>query len=333
MKYEMINNANVELTKTFDQFGNIVAEVIINDQYQHQFKPRSIVSRSLRVATPEQVEKRLQNGSFFIVEGSIIDYKDNRYKGFKHNDDAIAELMSNIGVSLNRQKQLVLKKTWNVNELDIDTFNEGGTFTFDLNYSWSPFRPTVDADFFINRLVCLNGHTARSQLMNSKIPLFNRWFDHLQIASVGFNTSFNNLLKERLTYLSKVRASIGQVNHIQRHIETRLQDETLSQDVITRLNNIAEVTSSIHYEKFFKPAALENTSIANQLPSHLTGLDLYNLTTEVSSHSAETERSSQFALDRFASNILFDHTDKHMNRFVASGHISPFDNHKQAFFG
>lgn len=327
--FELITDANVEIHKGWNEQGMPCAVGVINDSITHNFPVRSSTSLALRIATPEQIGKRLSGGSFFVVDGKVLDFKDGEYKGFTHDLNSIGELMDHIGVSFDRFGNMKMRSTFSNNHLSLKEFGAGGEFDYNLNYSWSPFRHTIEAEFEILRLACQNMHAAATSELSNKIPVYNHWQDHLKIAAAALNGNFVDLIEERIRAISNMRASVGQVEQIHGHILQRL--EASPDD--TNLVRLAEATMDSHYAEAYTVSALENKAIKHQLPSHLTGLDLYNISTEFNTYSEPTERSSELALNRFASKLLFSHTDKHLNRFAASGHVTPFANHRAAFFG
>ena len=91
--HQLIKNAQVRVNVVRDEKRRDCAEIIVNDQYHHQFNANSRVSKHLDVMTAEQLQTRLSGGSYFFVEDELVDWRDGHYNGFVHSDQMINDYM------------------------------------------------------------------------------------------------------------------------------------------------------------------------------------------------------------------------------------------------
>ena len=76
-------------------------------------------------------------------------------------------------------------------------------------------------------------------------------------------------------------------------------------------------------------------SLASQLPSHLSSFDAFNVATEMRTHTDETSRSSNAALDKMANTLLFDREYNYVASSSRFGHTisSSWTDPDEAFIG
>lgn len=106
--WKMIRNGNAKVTrKVAGTFGldEVIAAVVTvedkagNNQYSVELSPRHTLSRALRVQSEQRVSSRVENGNFFIANEKIIDFRPvGVNKQFVHSDDAISNLIEQVGV-------------------------------------------------------------------------------------------------------------------------------------------------------------------------------------------------------------------------------------------
>jgi len=84
----------------------------------------------------------------------------------------------------------------------------------------------------------------------------------------------------------------------------------------------------------YKEAVFSDRRLGAQLPSHMSTFDIYNMATEINTHSPETSKSSTHAMDMMANALVFDREDltKHSSRYGQPA-VSAFSNPDAAFFG
>ena len=341
----MRRNAKVEVKASTDQKNHPVAEIKVDGELTHRFPSTSRISKALEVMTPIQLQERLDGGQYFFINGILFDFRDGAYGGFTHTDEGIDALKDVIGIrgrddsriARNDQGTAKLSKVWSTKKIQVPGMDNGGAFDSRLTFSWNPFIETVRSNFDIVRLICLNGMTGLTSLFSAKIPLVNRWEEHLDIANKQIQNKLYSMLGERFENMSIERATLADCLRLETHACNRLDEynNSVSGKVREQLRNIAKIVSpELHLNKYYKGNAFQDRRLAAQLPSHLTMFDAYNIATEIASHTSQTSNSSDHALDKFANELVFDRNDRKMHaaRFGGPSQAS-FSSPDTAFFG
>lgn len=353
MSYELIRNAKVEVTRAVVHKGNnqhLHADIVINDTYEHRFPHTSRVSKHLELMHPEDLAERLSGGSYFIVDDQLVDFRDGAYNGFVHTDASIDVFMDLLGFQYkselpfvhnrkgnDERDQIVLRKTWNENEIIVPGYRQGGEFKSRLSYEWNPFVKTIDSAFDLVRIICTNGMVGTTSFLNTKIPLFNRWEEHLDIAARQIQNKVTSTVLHRMQRMSTQRASIADCQLLEQHCYDRIHAGiNKAEGERDRLFAIMDaVNPSIHLSDVYQPGIFANRVIGAQLPAHLSLFDVFNIATELRSHTAATPKSSDFALDKFANTALFDRDDDFLaaaGRYTTKS-MSSFADVDRAYYG
>jgi hypothetical protein len=349
---DLRSDADVRVVASTDRRNHPTARITVDDKYEHTFPATSRVSKALELMTPVALEERLQGGHYFFVNGALFDFRDGNYNGFIHGPDNIDALKNTIGIRLpgdtdhrdrgfmNTQSRTTrLSKVWSEKEIQVPGMDEGGVFNSRLTFSWNPFVETIRSSFDIERLICENGMTGLTSLFNAKIPLLNRWEEHLDIADMQIQNKLYAMLSERFRNMADERATLSDVLRLQDHIINRLRDARNRStqvggrsDTLRNLNKV--VDPSTHLRDCYKDNAFKDRRLAAQLPSHLSVFDAYNIATELSTHTSPVDNSSTHALDKYANELVFDRQDRraHAARFGGPSQAS-FSNPDTAFFG
>jgi len=343
MNFDMIRNADVKIEATHNDQNHPIAIATINDAHQHRFAATSRVSKALDLMTPDDLSERLTGGNFFFSDDELIDFRDGEYSGFTHSDDSIEKLIDVIGYS-NKSKRnrdnitsntIMLANEWSNAEIEVPLYAAGGHFHSRLSFKWNPFAKDVSSAFELVRLICTNGMTGLTSFLNTKIPLINRWEEHLEIASRQIQNKVSSKVANRIAEMGSEYATVAECQSIVEHADNRLQHGNVGTDTRQRLKNIGMIASPLlHLGKVYKENVFSDKRLGAQVPSHLTTFDVYNMATEINTHSDETTGSSSFAMDKIANGLIFDREDltKHAARFGAST-LSAFSNPEAAFFG
>lgn len=339
---DLRNDANVKVVHSTDTRSKGVAEIIVDGEYTHRFPANSRVSKALELMSPEQLEERLNGGSYFFVNGILFDFRDGAYNGFIHTPSAIESLKEVIGIRgrdngrhlSTDQGTAKLSKVWSKSEIQVPGIDDGGVFESQLTFAWNPYVETIRSQFDIVRLICENGMTGLTSLFNAKIPLVNRWEEHLEIADKQIQNKLYDMLGERFENMTNERATLADCLRLQTHATERL-DTYKNSGMMAKLKNILKiVTPSVHVKDVYKPAAFEDRRLAAQLPSHITMFDAYNIATEIASHTKENGNSSNHGLDKFANELVFDRNDRRTHAARFGGPVkSSFSDPDKAFFG
>jgi hypothetical protein len=352
--FTLVRGANVDVKKIRDDKDRLVAEITVNDKFQHRFPVRSRISKHLELMEPQMLADRLTGGTYFFVGDQLVDFRDGGYNGFVHTDDTLKVFMELLGtmqakdLPMARQRsrradeddagsRIILRKTWADHGIIVPGYNQGGEFNSILSYEWNPFVKTVNSAFDLVRLICTNGMVGMTSFLNTKIPLFNRWEEHLDIAARQIQNKVDATIVARVQQMAIERASVADCMLLEQHAFNRFHSaapEGLEER--TRLENIMRVVDpKIHLRDVYRDGVFDDKNLAAQLPGHLTHFDVFNIATELRSHTTAVGKSSDFALDRFANNILFD-TDRDYAQGVAGltqPKISAFSDPNAAFFG
>lgn len=352
MSYELIRNASVELTQVIDHKRRNVAEITVNGKYQHRFSPASRISKHLDVMTAHDLQQRLNDGTYFFIGDSLVDHRPGQYDGFVHTDDSVDVFMDLLGYQQKKdlprhrgrmneetESDLVLRKVWSNSEITVPGYATGADFNTELSFVWNPFVKTINSSFDLVRLICENGMVGLTSFLNTKVPLLNREVEHLDIASRQIQNKVNSIIVERVTAMSTERASVADCLLLEQHAFERLiggQSHDKAPGERERLKAlVAAVSPKFHLHNTYQDAVFADRNLAAQLPAHLTNFDVFNIATELRTHTRQSAKSSNNALDKMANAILFDKEDN----FVASAsrytspRLSPFSSVDTAFFG
>lgn len=345
MQYKMLREAPVTAKVSRDDNGKTVVDATIAGKYEHRFPAGSRVCKAAEAMTERDLTDRLSGGHFFFVEDNLVDFRYASYNGFVHSDQSIDQLFDTIGVTgqnssssvrnHNQQKgKYVLGSKWSNHDIQVPGYHEGGEFTSQLNYNWSPFHRNVGTSFMLTRLICENGMVGLGNFLNAKIPLINRWKEHLEIANRQIQNKVETRVRERLAEMGKQRATVGELGLITQHAHKRLHHESNDQ-VLQRLSGIMEVCDpSIHLNNVYSTTVFNDKQMAAQLPGHMTVFDAYNLATELRTWTNENDKSSDHALDRFTNTLVFGRKDPlaHIKQSMLPAKDS-FSDADAAFFG
>lgn len=355
--FDMIRQADVKVvrelyipagSKTAEP--NVVAKIIVNDKYVHTFSPRSRVSQALQVMKPEDLQARLNGGSFFFINGEMIDFRDNQYNeqgGFIHTVQSIEKLIELVGVRQisNRDRkalgikthgELVLSGVYNTQEIVVPRFLEGGQFQASLMYNWNPFHSDVKGVFELVRVICTNGMVGLCDSMNTRVPIINDWEQNLDIAAHQIQSRIGDRVKGRLEQMDGERATVAECQQLAEHAMKRLTQNEMPAKERSLLQTIYKVVNpTFHMVKYYTNNVFGNRDVGAQMASHLSKLTAFNAATELYSHTQETDSSTGRALQLFANNMLFAarNQGKKMLDGVKNVLSSPFNDPAAAFIG
>lgn len=344
--FELIKNAHVDVTSIINENKAHVAEIVVNGKYTHRFSASSRVSRHLDTMTAKELGSRLSGGAYFFVEDELVDWRDGTYDGsFIHSDKAIGKFMDVLGVTttpiarrkaerLGYNSQIELKRVWSDLDFNAPHIIEGGDFKSRLTFEWSPFNRTINSTYELVRLVCTNGMIGTTSWLNNKVPVINKWEEHLQIANDQIQHKVQQKFLQRMTAMTKRRASVADCQSIASHAIKRISsphNDAQQRLNLQRIGYVADVEE--HLNSYYKSNVFEDKHVAAQCPSHLTQFDVYNLATEISSHTEESKDSSNFALHRLANFLLFDEDQDYTASRFGSPKLSQVSDPSVAYFG
>lgn len=339
VNWKLLTNAKVVATQHAVSTRNKVhneASIVVNDEFEWRFPANSRVSRALDSMTADALTERLNGGSYFFIGDKLVDFRDGRYHGFTHSMETIRHLMDIIGyhnTTSTVDGKPVLANVWSRGDIAVPLYQEGGDFASMLSFTWNPFVKNVDTLLQIVRLICTNGMTGLSSFLNTKIPLVNRWEEHLDIASKQIQNKTNRIIVDRIEHMGRERATVADVLQLSDHVYDRLE-QAKTTDTKNRLTTLASVLNTMRLKDVYREVVFQDRGLAAQMPAHITQFDAFNIATEIRTHTDENPKSSDFALDRFANAILIDRDANlkgHTDRF-SGPKLSPFSDAKTAFF-
>lgn len=281
-------NAKVDIVNSTKQ-GRF--DLVINDSFVHHLTTRDMLHRAITATNVDVVRDNLQGGHFLERNGILAEYRDNSYTGFIQPDEFI-DRFSNI-------KNLNAIAT---QKLNIEKYGVGGAFDLTTGFDWSVFSRTLDTTVGLVRLVCANGMTVNEKILEKKVPIINMFERHLQIASDQVMHYAERHLTEKLVRMEHEVASVREVNQVMNHINYRRPDNALTE----RLDRFEAAILGGHLENYYTKDAISNAAIAETLPSHLDRYTLFNMVTEMRSHTEQSDRSTSRALDMLASSLMLN---------------------------
>lgn len=286
----------------------------VNDE-KSLLHSRTVIARQVAATNIENVEHSLVGGHYVFENNKLREYKSNSYNGFIQSDEFI-DRFGNDKTLASKVKQ----------SIQIGNMGKGGNFDLTAGFTWSAFDPNLTTQVQVLRLICENGMTIRTSVLEKRVPIINLFDEHLRIASEQTIDVASRLLTSRLEKLHLQVASVRHVNLIKTHVSARLHDNPTS----GKLMRIEQYLDH-NMERYYTEHALSSGAISSHLPSHMNKFDLYNIVTEVSSHTEETDRSSTRALNKMASDLVLNENNDYL--FNSIGMKNTFASPELAFFG
>jgi len=345
MNYEMLRNVPVAVTAHRNQQNHPIAIANI-DGREHRFNANSRVSKALELLTPEELSVRLSGGHYFFIDGELVDFRDGQYKGFVHTDESIDHLVDVLGIGKDQSVRVhenilstkyALGTKWSDHGITVPGYHDGGEFSSELHFGWNPFIRTINSAFMLYRLICTNGMRGLRNFMNTRIPLINRWEEHLEIASRQIQNKVDSMVTARMAQMGRERATVAETMLLASHAykRTQCQGNRTVKNKIDALNRIIDIANPrLHLGKTYKEPVFKDKRLAAQMPAHISVFDLYNMATEIRTHTDEADGSSDRGLDKLSNDLVFDRKDltQHASRFVTPK-LSQWSDPDAAFFG
>lgn len=347
--HTLVRNADVTVNRLLDNKKRPLAQINVEGQFTHTFPHTSRISKHLDVMEAVDLSERLTGGNFFFVENELIDFRDSSYNGFVHSDNSIDVFMDVLGYQrkedlnlahLSKQKDdvnspILLRKVWDKAEITVPGYKQGGDFNSLLSFKWNPFIKTVDSTFDLIRLICTNGMVGMTSFLNTKVPLMNRWEEHLDIAARQIQNKVSNVVVDRVQRMAVERASVSDCLLLEDHVMNRLQHSIDVTEHERLLNIMNAVSPRAQLAAVYRDNVFNDKNLAAQLPSHVSGFDVFNIATELRTHTIETSKSSDHALDKFANSLLFDREDNFSASAgrLSAGKTKAFETAELAFWG
>lgn len=282
----------------------------------------------------EEIEQQLRNSSFFVNDGNLIEMRKNA--PFIQSDDSISEMIDKVGYTKGTNGRVRLQSEYDESEFDafesIPNFATGGEMRSNLRFSWSPFNRNINSDLQLIRLVCANGMTNTTALLNAKVPVVNNWEEHMQIARIQLQRTTQDVVTKRIQAITNAPASINDCLRVQQAAIDRLlmKENTDNPETLEMLTAIYEASDVFsHCSPYYKREVFENKAIAQMCKSHLSLFTIWNMLTELTTHTADDGKT--FALNKMANDVLLSRTTSSSRFSDNVKTASAFDNPEAAF--
>lgn len=310
---KILRNASVHISPIVTP-KNVSARMVVDGMYEHIFDPKSSIVQSFKTAGVQAVQDRLDGGTFIVHEDKIVDFRGSNYKGFIHSDEAVKMLSQHVGdENFKSNKRVkggashIFGRVYDSADLDIDEIGEGGMFKTQLSYVWSPFHKNINTLYDIERLICANGMRGLTRFFNASIPMVNKWEEHLRIANIQINNRVRDKVRQRLAEMTRERACVADLMLVNDHASGRLLSQHNAQEQRDRLLKICSIVDPLlHLNEVYTDHAMADSNVAAQLPGHLTVFDVWNLATEIDSHTNSDDDSSSRVLQKLVNDLLLN---------------------------
>lgn len=314
------NARDISIHRTGRNKGDI--ELVVNDVSVHLNRrhPISIISS---LTSTENAVDEIMGGHFLFKENNdgsykLAEYRDSSYKGFMHDESTIQLYGSNNDLLQH------LTTNFSVEELGI-----GGEFNITAGFDWSVFSKNITTQLSLERLICSNGLKVRNKMFEREVPIINLHEKHLNIAAQQMIHIGQQKFKKRFKEMAREHASVREVHLIHSHVNRRLNNENQHDARLIKMNQALTQYGDI--TQYYTAAAIES-GLVSALNSPISRFDLYNIATEMNTHTEQTVESTNIAVDRIVTNLLFP---KEVEGCVTdmSQAKSTFGSPEQAFFG
>lgn len=346
-KFTSIFNIKIEVSRSASS----------NEVYSHIFDETTDVVKMLNSMDFNIISDRMNGGSFVIDDGGkIVDFRFGDYRGCIRSQDQIDNLAEEIGFSSvargqrsvggdlgsmfsqirhNKNGVFFGGKSDNDVFFDVEGLKEGGEFKNNLIYRWSPFEENVEATVETERLVCTNGMFGMSPLVTKSVPIINDIGRHLKIMEAQLNPQMSAILRERFAQMLNSHASVADVKQVLSFIYSRIASAnnssfaTSSDHDMQVLKGLANSLDLSHLSDVIDFSGELSGNMESVLPSGISQFDLFNVATEMSTHTSGSSQDNSVA-QKFINSLVFDKTK---NSVVGSTKFEKPPQPNRIFFG
>lgn len=343
--FELIRDARVKVTPGFTPKSNKpIAIIEIDGRVEHRFNPTSRVSQAMNANDLSELESRFNGGTFFVKSGKLLDFRYNESNSFIHTDDSIQSLIDHIGFIVPEKGRVGYRNTVPGNvalesirsnvEIEIPAYMDGGNMNSQLSFTWNPFQRYVSSAFELVRLICLNGMTGLSSFLNTKIPVINQWEEHLDIANKRIQTQVSSMIESRMKQMAGTPATIRDCQRVVDFCQVRLDKSSMnhSNDAARKIlmDNMMIADPVLHLKDNYHASIFDDRRATDQLSSHLSMFTLWNMLTEIASHTYDTDEGNAFAIHKHANEMVFDRGVGSASTVTGSVNLSSVFNNAEA---
>jgi hypothetical protein len=129
---------------------NGLPQLIVNKQYKHIFQKNSNIYKIFKSKGIKHLLTLLDNGYYFIIDDSIVDFKYANYDGYICTNDKLLKTLGYVknpdyylrkGFHANNINDYMMVKFDHKSELLFEAYeNDPDTYEIGICYSWGPFQ-------------------------------------------------------------------------------------------------------------------------------------------------------------------------------------------------
>lgn len=284
------------------------------DGINHMFDGTTAVYENTRMYGLDKVQDRFMNSTLFVGDNDeLLDYRLGGYNGVIHSNETIESFIQHVGARLTRHHGMVMMASESeAVETDIaqHLLGIGGKNQLLVDFAWSPFMHNLRSLVQTIRVICSNGAMMRTPLLQNDIRVVNDWERHMGIARTVLLNRTEQLLTNRMEQMYHTVAPLSLVDQLRTHAEARLEsDDNRGHSQQLMLRSLLDLTDVVKHGKgVITEDHTDNleTRFKDRCPSHMPLYSLFNLATEMNSHTAESESSSRRGVDSLVSRIMFN---------------------------
>lgn len=274
----------------------------INGAYDVHFDRRSNETRQVTIGIdPMRVIDHYKGGIFHLADDRIVDYRDNKYKGFIHNETSINELSSRIGFLQTKNNSRLFARNRTA-QFEHEAFARGGVFDVEIGFGWSAFSPMIDSNFEMMRALCENMMVfGRGTVMSRRIPLISDWESNMAVSNDVLKHVFQTTVADRLLVMPDERINLADMMLIKSEVLKKAEDTGATPESRLFLRNLLEKIGTIEDPEL---SGVLTTNDYKRIPVPISTYDAMNMATEVVTHHCGDEPSAK--LQAFAVSCIFD---------------------------
>lgn len=341
-EFKVVYASNAKFEYLSDTLRLTISDVS-GSEYQHVFGKRSKTFQEFIKNDTDDFTKLFIGAPFVFIlnengQWRLVDYRTNKKKVFVQSEDNLSALSDILGVNSNNKGNRFILGT-NSFKHEFQAYNQGNnTFEAALSLPFSPFSKNVSCQVGLERLICLNGMTTNASVFNYKIPVLNNVRENIEVGLSQIIPSVKNSLKERLEKMQNETASLAEAKRTNAFVVNRNREQNRNPENQMRIQSLAIASNVFLHCKNYDESVLNDRQATKFLPSHLSRFDLWNILTELDSHTFETTESTSRAVQRYINTIMFNSASLHETnelavntKFSTSGRFK--SSHQDAFLG
>lgn len=283
------------------------------DNVEHFFDGKTSVYENTRMFGLDKVQQRFMDSTLLIGEDDeLLDYRLGGYNGIVHSDQTIESFIKHLGTKVARVDGMLMMSSQS-SPIDVKSaehiLGAGGHGSIHVDFGWSPFMTDLRSLVRHIRLICENGAKLSHTLLQNNVRVVNDWERHIDIARTVLSNRTETLLDKRLEQMFHTAAPMSLVDRVRQHAEIRLDNPELIASQRLMLRSLMDVTDVVtHGNGVIEQTHMDNleSRFKSRCPSHVPMYSLFNLATEMNTHTPSVGGSSTLAMDRLIGEIMFN---------------------------